>query len=144
MSVSTSFCYDRIKHCPSALFITGVCMQTSTQQCRTNTSKYTHTMSPQSEMPVTATMSGAKLSRRYEETFFYLYIKYTNTNTNDRIYTPHVCMHARTHSVRLVFMRLWVRVPLGQNLYNSPCARAYGRPPFTLSKNTHTRKCTLT
>ena len=29
-------------------------------------------MSPQSETPVTATMSGEKFSRRYEETFFYV------------------------------------------------------------------------
>ena len=74
MSIATSccFCYDHIKHCPSASFITGVCVQTSKQQYRTSTSKYTHTMSPHSETPVTATMSGAKFSRRYEETFFYV------------------------------------------------------------------------
>ena len=52
------FCYDHIKHCPSALFITAVCVQTSKQQYRTTTSKYTLTISPQSEKPVTATMSG--------------------------------------------------------------------------------------
>ena len=73
ISIATSccFCYDHIKHCPSASFISGVCVQTSKQQYRTSTSKYTHTMSPHSETPVTATMSGAKFSRRYEETFFY-------------------------------------------------------------------------
>ena len=31
-------------------------------------------MSPQSETPVTATMSGAKFSQRYEEKFFYIYV----------------------------------------------------------------------
>ena len=69
MSIATSgcFCFDHIKHCPSASFVTGVCVQTSKQQYRTSTSKYTHTMSPHSETPVTATMSGAKFSRRYEE-----------------------------------------------------------------------------
>ena len=54
------FCYDHIKHCPSTSLITGVCVQTSKQQYRTSTSKYTHTMSPHSETPVTATMSGAR------------------------------------------------------------------------------------
>ena len=69
-----------MKHCPSALFIPGVCVQTSKQQYRTSTSKYTCTISHQSETPVTATMSGAKFSRRYEETFFYSGLARGNTH----------------------------------------------------------------